>query len=373
MTPLDSPSRSLTSHQESLRQQLLAAVARRDGEATTLHSLRWVHRQGVDSLDLLIGGLEDEPASGWWREQLQPDRRPTPASLEAPRVAGTVGTVDPPGESLPTPATAPTGTPAQPQAGETPSEEAPPAVDTPLASADFASSDLSLSVAELLASLDQRISQGLTTPEPSEEFPEEVAAIATEASALIAKELAPESPAEPTAEASAAPSPEPPAVPSTEFSAEPAKEPQAELATEPTGDAPPARVGRLARLRHLVRDCFEEVTSTFHAVLEPDEPAPAQNEPFGALPEPSPAAPIPTADSPPASDVPVATETAFPGSEATGTDSTGSEPTPRLPLAATPIARRSGRPAPAPAPHPSLERLRSWLPDEQDQQERRAS
>lgn len=42
--------------------------------------------------------------------------------------------------------------------------------------------------------------------------------------------------------------------------------------TAASAEAPPARRGRLARLRHLVRDCFEEVACTFQGQGEDADP-----------------------------------------------------------------------------------------------------
>jgi hypothetical protein len=114
--------------------------------------------------------------------------------------------------------------------------------------------------------------------------------------------------------------------------------------------APAVGSGRLARLRHLVLDCFEEVAQTFHAVIEGDAPSELEADAFAAADQPRTPPPlVPTAPATPAAvNIP--------------------------PLSLTPRPTpRSVRPAPAPAAHPGLERLRSWLPDGDNPQQRRAS
>jgi len=341
VTPLDSPFRSHSSHRESLRQDLLLAVQRRDGDTVTRLSLRWVHRQGVGTLDPLIGSLGDAEASNWWRDQLLADRP--------------IGTLASPSDPAVEAAGAPPAVAVVPMA-EIPKATAPEPIDQ-----ETAPSSESLTLTQLLASLDSRIVSDTTaSPEPpqavgasaAEEDPEEPASeiASAPAAAFEAPEMAPEVALE-TAPAMAS------------SSKEDDQRPEAET-------APPVRSGRLARLRHLVRDCFEEVAQTFQAVIEGDAPTALEADAFTA------------ADS--AAEQPRAT----PAVSSPNVALTGSlTPPPLVPTApATPAAvnipplsltprssPRSGRPAPAPAAHPGLERLRSWLPDEDNEQQRRAS
>lgn len=213
----------------------------------------------------------------------------------------------------------------------------------------------SLTLAQLLASLDSRISGGIPasaeppkTDEPyaAEEVPGPAAQIPfAPAAAFEAPEAAPEMAVE-TAPAMASVSEEED-LPASETAA-------------------PVRSGRLARLRHLVRDCFDEVAQTFQAVIEGDDPSALEADAFAAADS---AAEQPHATPPgPPLDPSLTPPPLAPTAPATP-DAVN---VPRLSL--TPLSiPRGGRPAPAPAAHPGLERLRSWLPDEDDEQQRRAS
>jgi hypothetical protein len=327
VTSLDSPFRSHSSHRESLRQNLLRAVHQRDGDAVARLSLRWVHRQGVGALDLLIGSLADEQVSHWWRQQLLADRRT--GTVEAAMVVPEQEDVQT--RDLPAPATvALEGTASEqlefevsaqidltqlPRDEFTSFEQAPPltttseAAGTTSALGDIAgeSANESLPLRQLLASFNSSISSNFTAPQQP---PMAVESIATEAVAEM-----------------------PPAIASVN-----GEKGQVEVATE----AAPVRSRRLSRLRHLVRNCFEEVADTFKAVIDEDALPSPEDSPFAAA---APATPEPVPDTVAA---------------------------PRFPLTPRPIPK-SGWPPPAPAAHPGLERLRSWLPDQDDEHERRAS
>jgi hypothetical protein len=69
---------------QALRQELSAALHRRDAAALQRLSSLWVHRQGVSSLPALMQELAQGESLAWWQEL-----------LEAPTIASAPPSVDP--------------------------------------------------------------------------------------------------------------------------------------------------------------------------------------------------------------------------------------------------------------------------------------
>jgi hypothetical protein len=66
---------------QALRQELSAALQRRDAAALQRLSSLWVHRQGVSSLPALMQELAQAESLVWWQELLE---APTIASTQPP-------------------------------------------------------------------------------------------------------------------------------------------------------------------------------------------------------------------------------------------------------------------------------------------------
>lgn len=394
-----SPFRPLSPRQEELRQRLLGAVAGRDGKAVSRLSLQWVHRQGVEALDPLIALLADPQAALWWRQQLvagpsgeleatglgvapvpdpaiplapqfpelaweEPQEAPLPPMAATPAVAGLVVIAEPlsdPSDSALV-VLAQAGTPKSDDraiTGGLELGEGAPAGDPPVAAQG------PVDAAETLRS-EEAFTVGASLESPSG------------ASSAVAP--GPVSSQAPTSPATGSVSTEEPAA------ASPTRESAWAAAS---AEAPPVRRGRLARLRHLVRDCFEEVASTFQGQGEEAEPPveaafPATGSPWPSLESPIeafssgedalPKEPLKAFSFPSEASEAMADSAQPPRAPAATVDPAppGAQAVARLPLTPS-TAQRLIRPAPAPA-HPALDRLRAWLPDESlDPAQRRAS
>jgi hypothetical protein len=80
--PAASP--SPLARRQALRQELIAALHRRDAAALQRLSSLWMHRQGVSSLPALMQELAQGESLAWWHEL-----------LEAPTVASTQPSAEP--------------------------------------------------------------------------------------------------------------------------------------------------------------------------------------------------------------------------------------------------------------------------------------
>ncbi|MCT0218092.1 hypothetical protein KQ304_03610 [Synechococcus sp. CS-1329] len=434
-------------------QDLLQALAQRDGALLAAHSLRWAHRHGVEALEKLIEdqGL-DHTARLWWREQLfcpapmavtmarsaapaaLPDSRPAevissvPAAepvLSAPVQGESMDSVPLPAEWL---LPASFDLPAAVVADKSDSVE-PPVPEAP------EGAELDAAVAEFEA-MEPPAAESATpapaTPEPPALEPavlesagvepavlEPVAATSSEPLPSLAEAFGPIPDLEPLpsfnvqaifamqselAERPLAPPIVPPlmvpppaqleleAFPPAALQSQPELQPdaQAELQAVAPADAvavpaPPtseeravekpsgARRNPFSRLRGLIKDCVEEVASTFgnderDAPPTPLEPARSSAE--AVLPSTGPlleAFPVqPAAARGPMAPPPFALQQPpQPTRQAQRRRAeTGSAGGP---------AARANRPAPAaPAPsHPALDSLRSWLPDPLEQDDHR--
>lgn len=416
-------------------------------------SWQWVHRQGVEALDSLVVSLADPEAAGWWRQQLVAG----PVALGAQESQGPVVAVmalDPAAPAAPvileSAELEPEDESLLPTAADSSSDfwlsEGPEVEEVPLAdfvalggtpvAGDLAhgealgAGDGSFEAATPAvghdAMADRDFGDGLAATNLAKPLPITEAAAFTDGVPLKEPAASESSGATPFAEATglhppmAAVAPQPPA-PAAQFSG---ADEQATAASESgpaavaAAEAAPVRVGRFARLRHLVRDCFEEVASTFQGQ---DEEAEAQlDDAFASTPErwlqDSPTTASPGENPLPADRLPVdplpgqtlkpfsapwaaietkAAETPRPlsPSPAEHLPSALQQPAPQQPVlqlpaqqqplqqpsavARLPLAPRPAqaliRPAPAPA-HPALDQLRAWLPDESlDPPQRRAS
>ncbi|MCP9801476.1 hypothetical protein [Synechococcus sp. RedBA-s] len=415
---------------------LFQALERRDGALLSAHSRRWAHRHGVEALESLIQfqGL-DQTARLWWREQLL---RPTPAVATAasgalhefqPAVAATVSPVSEPlstasilEDSVPLPPewlvpagvdqppevlsesgqelakVAGNSTDLQPEASEAPQVfERPEAkrLDVAVAVVDpedidpvaFEAAVLEPAVAFATEPLPPLAEAFGPIPglEPLPSF--NVQAIFAMQSELAERPLAPpivppviappaelqldafaavEAPAEAVAPAVAS-GPEPfPAVPMAveARAAQPA-------AQKPSGP----RRNPFSRLRGLLKDCVEEVASTFgnneddeaYSSMEPVSAAaeaPPLNKPLVEPPAAQPAAPQGAIAPPPfALQQPLQPTRQ---AQRRGRIETGSG------AGRAGRANQPGPATPAPAPsHPALDSLRSWLPDGLEQDDHR--
>lgn len=422
--PMSPGSSRLSAH------DLFQALEQRDGALLSAHSLRWAHRHGVEALESLIQsqGL-DQTARLWWREQLL---RPTPAVAAAasgalhevqPAVAASIledsvplppewlvpAGVDQPPEPLSEPepdlvTVAGNSADLQPEAPEVPeASEAPQVFESPEAKT------LDVAVAVVDPEGIDPVAFEAAVLEPAVAFATEplpplaeafgpipgleplpsfnVQAIFAMQSELAERPLAPpivppvmappaelqldafaavEAPAEAVAPAIAS-GPEPlPAVP---------------MAVEASAAKPvpqkPSRPRRnpLSRLRGLLKDCVEEVASTFanneddeaYSSMEPVSAAaedPRLNEPLVEPPAAQPSAPRGAIAPPPfALQQPLQPTRQAQRRGRIETDS-GAGRAGR--------ANQPGPATPAPAPsHPALDSLRSWLPDGLEQDDHR--
>lgn len=419
-------------------QDLREALEQRDGALLAAHSLRWAHRHGVEALESLIQDQAlDETARLWWREQLV---RPTPAAVVTEALHGS----QPPEAFTTSSATEPLLTlPVDEDSVPLPAEwlvrtrpdQQPEPEPEPAAAAiddgeDVQPEVMHLDVAVVEPAAFQPVTAepaGLETaaasaPEPLPPLAEafgpipgleplpsfNVQAIFAMQSELAERPLAP--PIVPPVMAAVLPEDlqleafppveaqfqnevqaelqTEPLVPlEEEFSAEAVPIPAAPTPAEPAHEKPAEpRRNPFSRLRGLLKDCVEEVASTFgnddESAFKPVEPAAATAETplmgeYQAAPDVS-APPHPFFD-------------AFPSQP----------PAPRGPIAPPPFAlqqppqptrqdqgrwrgernsssgrgARANRPAPgstAPAPsHPALDSLRSWLPDALEQDDQR--
>ncbi len=412
-----SPFRPLSPRQEDLRQRLLGAVARRDGVAVPRMSLQWVHRQGVEALEPLIASLADPETALWWRQQLLAG---SGGALEATDMG--VGVAPVPDRAIPLAPPFPELAWEEPlEALLPPMAATQPATGLEIAAplSDPSASPLAVVVAQggTPKTDDPTITGGLESGEgsPTGDPPEAVQVpldvdetLRGEEAFKVGASLEPPS----SAASAVAPEPlsaQPPAGPANGSVCieEPAAAcaaqsmasgPQASesltsesavAAASAEAEAPPARRGRLARLRHLVRDCFEEVACTFQGQGEEAEPPVEAAFPATGSPWPSSESPM-EAFSPgedalikePLKDfnfLSQASEAMADSAQPPMAPAAAIEPAPavaqavaRLPLTPS-SAGRLIRPAPAPA-HPTLDRLRAWLPDESlDPPQRRAS
>ncbi|MGB7563740.1 MAG: hypothetical protein WBM08_03205, partial [Prochlorococcaceae cyanobacterium] len=308
-----SPFRPLSPRQKELRQRLLGAVAGRDGVAVSRLSLQWVHRQGVEALDPLIASLVDPQAALWWRQQL---------------VAGPSGALEATGlvaAPVPDPAI-PLAPPFPELAWEEPLEaHLPPMAATPAAAglviaaplSDPSDSPLVVFVAHgdtaktddpaIAGGLGRAVGSPAEDPPVAAQGPENVASpLGSEEALSVGVSLEPRtssasavapgpvSSQAPTGPVNASVSTEEPAAACAAESM--ASGPQASesltsesavAAASAEAEAPPVRRGRLARLRHLVRDCFEEVACTFQDQGEEAEPPVEEAFPASVSPWPS--------------------------------------------------------------------------------------
>ncbi len=352
------------------RESLLRAVEQRDGALLAQLSRRWAHRHGVEALEALIQEVGAETGLAiWWREQ-----------LAAPPVAAS-----------PEPVSAEAITTETAGMGMAPLELDP---------AELAGMFTPLPDFEPLPSFDVQaifaMQSAFVPPPPAAQEPpivQPVASTATERTDTQAEGLAAliEAAATPLLAEAPLPAQEAAAVENPDrqvFAAEAQPmiaaailtSPSAGPLEEPTHAAadPAPRRGPISRFRNLVRDCIEEVASTFQPDDEdrpdgpqpnrsvPPSPQPVQNEAplapdlLGSPPWPSPAAAVapPFAlQQPPQPDRPSARRRRAAADAAAHAD-----------------AADAAAPRPAPAPnHPSLASLRSWLPDGPEQDQRRVS
>lgn len=424
-------------------QDLREALEQRDGALLAAHSLRWAHRHGVEALERLIQDQAlDETARLWWREQLV---RPTPAAVVTEALHGSqlveevaissatqpLLTLSVDEDSVPLPAEwlVPASLDQQPESELEPAAAAigdgeavqpeviqldvgvvEPAAFEPVAVDPAGLEPAAASAPEPLPPLAEAFGP-IPGLEPLPSF--NVQAIFAMQSELAERPLPP--PIVPPVMAAVLPEelqleafPPLEAQFKNEVQAELQAEPlvpfkeelSAEATPMPTASTPAAstpaesapekvaepRRNPFSRLRGLLKDCVEEVASTFgnddEAAYKPVEPAAASAEAplmgeYQAAPDVS-APPHPFFD-------------AFPVQP----------PAPRGPIAPPPFAlqqppqptrqdqgrwrgernssagrgARSNRPAPgstAPAPsHPALDSLRSWLPDALEQDDQR--
>ncbi|MCP9842933.1 hypothetical protein KBY77_03315 [Synechococcus sp. Cruz-7E5] len=428
-------------------QDLREALEQRDGALLAAHSLRWAHRHGVEALESLIQDQAlDETARLWWREQLV---SPTPAAVgtqallwsQPAEAVATSSATEPllthpvDEDSVPLPAEWLVPTRVEKQQQHQPEPELEPAAAAIDDGEAVEPEVMHLDVAEVEPAAFEPVAaepSGLepaaaSAPEPLPPLAEafgpipgleplpsfNVQAIFAMQSELAERPLAP--PIVPPVMAAVLPEElQLEAFPTveaqfqneiqTELQAEPLVPLKEELSAEaipiptaliPAASAPaeqapekpaPPRRNPFSRLRGLLKDCVEEVASTFgnddESAFKPVEPAAASAEApligeYQAAPDVS-APPHPFLD-------------AFPSQP----------PAPRAPIAPPPFAlqqppqptrqdqgrwrgernsssgrgARSNRPAPgstAPAPsHPALDSLRSWLPDALEQDDQR--
>ncbi|WP_255441509.1 MULTISPECIES: hypothetical protein [unclassified Synechococcus] len=381
-------------------QDLHQALERRDGPLLVAQSLRWAHRHGVEALERQIGDQAlDETARLWWREQLQ-------RSFSFP----VVSSAPPPPPTAAVPASDPLPAPE-------PVLELPTQQDAvPLPAEWLVPGDLQQQEnAELIAASEPAVEAEVSSApqEPitpvTESLPE-----ATESLPPLAEAFGPISDLEPLpsfnvqaifamqselAETPLAPPVVPPVMSPPKqleleaFSpVEGSGDQTAALpeAVAPAEEAPVKAIGSkrnpFSRLRSLVKDCVEEVASSFsydeheEDSFEAPEPAvpPAADSPLGRAQDP---VSTPVLQSPPqVAPFPVQ-------SPASGSSSSIAPPPfalqqPLQPARAAQQRRRRGEtgspdgqgspsanrraagapPAPAPS-HPALDSLRSWLPD----------
>ncbi len=400
-------------------QDLLKALEQRDGALLAAHSLRWAHRHGIEALESLIQGQAvDETARLWWREQLL---RPTPAAVATDAPLGS----QPAGAATISPATEPLLTPPVlddilPLPAEwmvpTALDQQPPAQVEPAAIADHgdAVQAEAMDVAVIEPAATEPVGFGAAAPEPAaasalEPLPplaeafgpipglEPLPSFNVQAIFAMQSELAEKPLAPPIVPPVMAPPPElqleafPPLEAqsqpesltqlqqetSTEAIAIPANPASAEMVPEkPAG----ARRNPFSRLRGLLKDCVEEVASTFGN----------QEEEF-RIQSPTPLEPGPSRAETPRQREDQAVPQAFTSSDPLLDVFPAQSPAPRGPIAPPPFAlqqppqparqtrrgrggesgssagrgARTNRPAtssPAPS-HPALDSLRSWLPD----------
>jgi hypothetical protein len=364
-------------------------------------SLQWVHRQGVEALDPLIASLADPQAALWWRQQLVAGPSgaleatgqgvgvaplPDPAISLAPPFAELARE-----EPLEAPLPPMAATPAAPglEIAAPPSD--PP--DSPLAVVVDQGGTAMIDAPAIAGGLELVEGSPAGDPPVAVQGPVEVAeTLCSEEAFQVGPSLEPASSAASTLASGPVSSKAPTAPANGGVSSEEpvAASPASEGAwTAASAEAPPARRGRLARLRHLVRDCFEEVACTFQGQGEEADPPveaafPATVSPWPSLDSPmeafSPGEDALLKEPLKAFSFPSEASEAIGDSAQTPMAAAGAiEPAPqgsqaltRLPLTPS-SAGRLIRPAPAPG-HPALDRLRAWLPDESlDPPQRRAS
>ncbi|QPN57190.1 hypothetical protein I1E95_03310 [Synechococcus sp. CBW1107] len=413
-------------------QHLLKALEQRDGALLAAHSLRWAHRHGVEALESLIQGQAlDETARLWWREQLL---RPTPEAVanearsgSQPAGAATISvatepllTAPAPEDTLPLPAEwlVPSALEQQAQ----PAPEAEPQLEPPAAVDDGESGQVEdMDVAAVEPAASELVGIEAAAPEPpvvsaTEPLPplaeafgpipdlEPLPSFNVQAIFAMQSELAEKPLAPPIVPPVMAPPPELQleAFPPLEAQSQPESltQLQPETPTEPiAGPADPAseetvsekpsgqRRNPFSRLRGLLKDCVEEVASTFG---NEQEESPLQSH--------SPMEPGFSRDGTPWPRDDQAGPQAFTPSEPLLDAFPAQPPAPRGPIAPPPFAlqqppqasrqtrrgrgesgssagrgARTNRPAtPSPAPsHPALDSLRSWLPDSLEQDDHR--
>jgi hypothetical protein len=416
---------------------ILEALEQRDGALLAAHSLRWAHRHGVEALEILIQDQAlDETARLWWREQLA---RQTPAAVvteafhgSQPVEAVAISSATEPlltlpvdEDSVPLPAewlvpaaaAIDDGEAVQPEVMQLDVAVVEPAAIEPVAAELAGLEPAAASLQEPLPSLAEAFGP-IPGLEPLPSF--NVQAIFAMQSELAERPLAP--PIVPPVMAAAPPEElqleafppveaqfqsevqadfqaelqaEPLVSLEEEFSAEAVPISEASTAPIPAAPTPaesapekPAETRRnpFSRLRGLLKDCVEEVASTFgnddEAASKPVEPAAASAEaplmgehqaapdvsapphPFlDAFPAQPPAARSPIAPPPFALQQPLQPTRQDQGRWRAERNSSAGR------------AARANRPAPgspAPAPsHPALDSLRSWLPDALEQDDER--
>ncbi|MCP9848281.1 hypothetical protein [Cyanobium sp. Morenito 9A2] len=438
--------RTLSPRQEDLRQRLLAAVRQRQGELVARLSLQWVHRVGVEALDPLMASVADPEAAGWWRQCLlagsvapwaQASQGPLAGGLEAERSVPGGGCAEVPAFDRPAAEVAAVAQYERHEESPRPRADlpnpafrlgaAPEAEALPLAAGvapsgmpavpEFAHSKALGAVAE------ENTGDGMAAVNVAEPLPLPLAEAALIEVVLLDGPAVCES-----SGATLSAGVTDLGAPVVVGTAEP-PEPAAQ-ASDVAGVAP-SRLGRFARLRHLVRDCFEEVASTFQGQ---DEEGNAQrDDAFAPTPEPlpldrpttvapgvaprladpltsgqRPADPVlgatlnpfeapwvaieatvehqPSALKQPALQLPAQQEPVQqqPLQQRSVQEPSAAAPeapigpvgapatTTRLPYTLRPV-KGENRPAPPAPAHPALDRLRAWLPDERLDDQRRAS
>lgn len=397
-------------------QDLRQALERRDGPLLVAQSLRWAHRHGVEALERQIGDQSlDETARLWWREQLQRSFS-FPVVSSAPPAPPTAAV--PASDPLPAP---------DPEPLPEPVLESPTQQDgVPLPAAWLVPGDLQQQEkAELIAATESAVeAEGSSAPqEPTtpvtESLPE-----ATESLPPLAEAFGPISDLEPlpsfnvqaifSMQSELAETPlAPPVVPPV---MSPPKQLELEAfspvegsgdqtaglpeAVAPAEEAPVKAIGSkrnpFSRLRSLVKDCVEEVASSFSYdeheddSFESPEPSvpPAADSPLGQAQDP---VSSPILQSPPQV-APFSVQSPASGSSSSIAPPPFALQQPLQPARAiqqqqrrrrseagspdgqgSPAAnRRAAGAPPAPAPsHPALDSLRSWLPDSLERDDHR--
>ncbi len=410
--PVGSPRLSL--------QDLHQALESRDGPLLVTQSLRWAHRHGVEALERQIGDPAlDETARLWWREQLQRSFS-FPVVSSAVVSSSVVSSAPPPPPTAAVPASDPL--PAPEPVLELPTQQ--DAVPLPaewLVPGDLQQQEKAELIAASQPAVEAEVSSAPQEPitPVTESLPE-----ATESLPPLAEAFGPISDLEPLpsfnvqaifamqselAETPLAPPVVPPVMSPPKqleleaFSpVEGSGEQTAALpeAVAPAEEAPVKAIGSkrnpFSRLRSLVKDCVEEVASSFsydeheEDSFESPEPAvpPAADSPLGQAQDP---VSTPVLQSPPqVAPFPVQSPASASGSSSSIAPPPFALQQPLQPARAAQQRRRRGEtgspdgqgspaanrraaggpPAPAPS-HPALDSLRSWLPDSLERDDHR--